>query len=251
MEKIKLLKSECVANLKASISKNLDRYRTGDFAGLLDEISIDLEADYPALNSIVLPTNDDLKDVENCVVIYSVFGHLTPFAARDERLWAQLTHGRLLDYSRKRWSIPDDDEKAVSSIRSHFFAGNKRNLEARNAVSRLFWLSHIASRVTALTLKETLGLILHKQDIRQNVIERPTVLQAEAILISVINNLKNSMANGEKLYEREAFRELQGRLNEYCGYMFVESLPQSTVQKLVDGMVSDILMSREKIATAK
>lgn len=244
MEKLCLLKSECVANLKASIAKNLDRYRTGDFARLFDEISIDLEADYSALSGIVMPSDDDLKDVENCVVIESVFGHLTPFAARDERLWTQLTHGSLLDYSRKRWPIPDDDEKAISSIRSHFFASDKRNLEARNAVSRLFWLAHIASRVTALPLKETLELILHRQDVRQNVIERPTVLQAEAILIAVINNLRMSKADGEKLYEREAFRELQERLNEYCGYMFVESLPQSDVQNIVDTMVADIISKR-------
>ena len=251
MEKLLLLKSECVANLKASISKNLDRYRTGSFVGLLDDMSLELEADYSALSGIIMPSDADLKDVENCVIINNVFGHLTPFAARDERLWTQLTHGPLLDYSRKRWPIPPDDEKAVSSIRSHFFAGDKRNLEARNAVSRLFWLAHIASRVTALSLKETLKLILHRQDVRQNVIERPTVLQAEAILVSVINNLKKSKAGDEKLYERDAFRELQERLNEYCGYMFVESLPKADVQNIVDAMVTDIISKHEKEAKVK
>ena len=251
MEKIRLLKSECVANLKASISKNLDRYRSGNFVGLLDDMSLELEADYSALSGIIMPSAVDLKDVDNCVIINNIFGHLTPFAARDERLWTQLTHGPLLHHSRKRWPIPEDDDKAVSSIRSHFFAGDKRNLEARNAVSRLFWLAQIASRVTALPLKETLELILYRQDVRQNVIERPTVLQAEAILVSVINNLKISKASDEKLYEREVFRELQERLNEYCGYMFVESLPLADVQKIVDTMITEIISEREQAAKAK
>ena len=248
MEKMVLLKSECVENLRQSIKGNLERYRSGAFTGLLDTITIDVELDYAALGGILLPDGDDLKDVENCELICSVTKNLTPFAARDERLWAHLCHGPLLDYSRKRWPIPTDDEKAVASIKSHFFAGDKRNLEARNAVSRLYWLALIASRVTDLPIKEVLSLILHKQDVRQNVIERPTVLQAESILVAVIENLKMSKVTDEKLYERANFRELQERLNEYCGHIFVESLPKSTVKKIVDEMVADILSVKEEAA---
>ena len=115
----------------------------------------------------------------------------------------------------------------------------------------MFWLAHIASSVTALPLKETLDLILYRQDVRQNLIERPTVLQTQAILVSVIHNLKRSKVDDEKLYEREAFRELQERLNQYCGYMFVESLPQAEVQNIVDAMVTDIISKREEAARTK
>ena len=248
MDKMILLKSECVENLRQGINENLDRYRTGDFTGLLDTITIDVEFDYAALSGVILPDDDDLKDVENCELISTVAKNITPFAARDERLWAHLCHGPLLEYSRKRWPIPTDDEKAVASIRSHFFAANKRNLEARNAVSRLYWLALIASRVKNLPIKEVLSLILHKQDVRQNVIERPTVLQAEAILIAVIESLEASKASDEKLYERANFRELQERLNEYCGHIFVESLPNATVKTIVGEMVADILSPNEEAA---
>jgi hypothetical protein len=137
--------------------------------------------------------------------------------------------------------IPDDDDKAVASIKSHFFASDKRNLEARNAVSRLFWLAHIASRVDGIELKETLSLILYRQDVRQHVIERPTVLQDESILVAVIKNLQISMNTDKKLYQRENFQNLQKSLNEYCGYIFVESLPKATVEKIVADMVARIL----------
>ena len=249
MDKLVILKADCVSYLKDNIRENLDKYRDGDFCGLLQEIEIDAQVDYSAFTRIMLPTATDFKDVENCVVVHDVLGHLTPFAARDERLWAHLTHGVLLDYSRKRWPIPDDDEKAVASIRSHFFAGDKRSLEARNAVSRLYWLAHLASRVPVFSLDETLKLILHLQDVRQNVIERPTVLQAESILISVLKNLKKSESGDKKLYQRDVFRELLQRLNEYCGYTFVDLLPQTEVQKIVDEMVADIISRRGGLST--
>lgn len=248
MEKIRLLKSPCVQTLKGKITENLERYRSGNFVDLLDEISIDIEVDYSKLSKLKMRDGDDLKDVENCVLVHEALSNLSPFAARDERLWTQLSHGLLLEYSRKRWPIPDNEEKAVASIRSHFFAGDKRKLEARNAVSRLWWLANIASRVTELDLRETLSLILHKQDVRQNVIERPTVLQAETILISVIKNLKKSKEADEKLYDRQVFRSLQERINEYCGYIFVESLPQKTVQIIVDEIIADILYEMPKVA---
>jgi hypothetical protein len=244
MEKMTLLKSECVEGLKQSIADHLDRYRTGDFSDLLDTISVDLEIDYAALSGIKMPHGKDhLMDVENCAIINVATKNLTPFAARDERLWVHLCHGPLLEYARKRWPIPDDEQLAISSIRDHFFAGDKRKLEARNAASRLYWLAHIAARVTDLPLEETLSLILHRQDIRQQVVERPTVLQAEAILVAVINNLKTSKAGDERLYVRQNFRNLQERLNEYCGHIFVESLPMATVQTIVDQVVSEILSS--------
>lgn len=251
MEPMIILKTECVANLRQSIKENLERYRSGDFTGLLDTITIEAEFNYAALSGIFLPDGDDVKDIDNCELISTVTKHLTPFAARDERLWAHLCHGPLLDYARKRWPIPDDDEKAVDSIKSHFFAGDKRNLEARNAVSRLYWLALVATRVTnntELEIKDVLSLILYRQDVRQNVIERPTVLQAESILVAVINNLKASKEGNEELYERARFRKLQGRLNEYCGHIFVESLPEATVQKIVDEMVADILSKKAKAA---
>ncbi len=244
MQKLCLLKSECVENLRQNIGTHLDRYRNGDFDGLLDTISIDIEFDYSALDAIALPEGDDHKDVENCELISEVTKTINPFAARDERLWTHLCHGPLLNYSRKRWPIPADDEKAIANIKSHFFAGDKRNLEARNAVSRLYWLSLIAGRVTELPLKEVLSLILRKQDVRQNVIERPTVLQAESILVAVILNLKASMEGDKRLYERANFRKLQERLNEYCGHIFVESLPQATVKTIVDEMVADIISAK-------
>ena len=241
MNKLRFLKTNCITFLKNSIKENLERYRDGDFIDLLDDFQSDFLVDYSVLYSIQVPEDSDTKDTQNCIVVNEALHQLTPFAARDERLWAHLCHGPLLEYSRKRWPIPSDDNKAILNIRSHFLAGNKRDLEARNSVARLFWLANIASRIGDLPLQKSLELILYRQDVRQNVIERPTVLQAEPILISVVNNLKISWDTDKKLFERDVFRNLQERLNAYCGYTFIESLPQKKVQEIVDSLVNDVV----------
>lgn len=240
MEKIRFLKSDCVASLKGSIKTNLERYRSGDFSELLEDFESEFSICYSVFNEIEVPDITDPKDVQNCLVVKKALHELTPFAARDERLWAHLSHGPLLDYTRNRWPIPSDEEKAISSIRSHFFATNKRDLEARNSIARLFWLAHIASRVKHLPLQKSLELILYRQDVRQNFIERPTVLQAEPILVAVVSNLRLSWENDKKLFERDVFRSIQERLNEYCGYTFVESLPEAKVREIVDTIVKDV-----------
>jgi len=99
----------------------------------------------------------------------------------------------------------------------------------------------MAARVTDIPLVDTLRIVMEKTDVRANFIERPTVLQAESILIAVVHNLKDSLEKDSRLFERENFRELQRRLNEYCGYVLVECLPENVVRKLVDEMVGNIL----------
>lgn len=49
-------------------------------------------------------------------------GGMSHYLARDERIWVYLTHTTLLSYARTRWPIPEDNEKAVKHIKSHFFA---------------------------------------------------------------------------------------------------------------------------------
>ena len=60
---------------------------------------------------------------------------MTPYLARDARIWCYLTHTYLLEYSRNRWPIPADDEKAVKHIVSHFFTKGVRGFERDIVIS--------------------------------------------------------------------------------------------------------------------
>ena len=62
-----------------------------------------------------------LHEEQNCLACYDAMPGLTPYEARDERLWVYLTHTWLLVYTRTRWPIPIDDKGAITYIRTHFF----------------------------------------------------------------------------------------------------------------------------------
>lgn len=102
---------------------------------------------------------------------------LSPYEARDERLWAHITHTHMLEYARKRWPIPEDPVAAVGHIRAHFFAKEQRQIERDNAASRLWWMAHLCGRVRGLELSDTLKVFLYRTDVRASIIERPTVSQ--------------------------------------------------------------------------
>jgi hypothetical protein len=146
--KVRFLRDEAVASLRQSISDNLDRYRNGDFAFLdLDSTQsheLPAETDDAALTNLKMPSNGDDHEVENCIAIHDYLKALSPYEARDERLWCYLTHTVLLNYARARWPIPNDDEKAVAHVQTHFFARTNRQIERDNAASRLWWMAHPA-----------------------------------------------------------------------------------------------------------
>ena len=122
--KTRLLRSTELKSLVDNISDNLDLYRNGAFDYLeLDSskyIEIDHEFDETKLSLIDCEV-DNHYEVDNCIRMFEAMGGLTHYLARDERLWVYLTHTKLLSYTRNRWPIPDDDDKAVSFIKNHFF----------------------------------------------------------------------------------------------------------------------------------
>ena len=162
---MKIMSASSVDFLRQKIGEHLDLYRNGSFEGLFDEIEVDITLDYERLQDIEHSVKDDLKDVENCLILHDAASDVSPYAARDERLWVHLCHDALLEYSRSRWPIPDDDAKAITWIGDHFFANEKRKLESRNSVSRLYWISHVAAKASSMPIKDVLELILEETDI--------------------------------------------------------------------------------------
>src|SRR3546814_4359590 len=93
-----------------------------------------------------MPSGADDFEVENCLAVHEYLEALSPYEARDERLWSYLTHTSMLQYTRARWPIPSDDDKAVPHIETHFFARTNRQIERDNAVSRLWWMAHLCTK---------------------------------------------------------------------------------------------------------
>ena len=239
--KIRFLKSQAVSELYTQVQDNLDQYRTGNFDFLEQDISLyfegQLEIDESSIEKIKCDKKD-FKEVENCKLMLDSLKDITPYLARDERLWVYLTHTLLLNYARTRWEIPVDDEKAIKHIRSHFFARGARGIERGNAASRLWWMAHLCSRVKSLSLDDSLKAFLFMTDVRAGIIERPSTCQSITVFETVIKMLKESLEGDQKLFKRNIFRPFMMELNLQGGVKLLDSLPEREIRRIAINCVS-------------
>jgi hypothetical protein len=242
--KVRFLRDATLAALRSAIQANLDLYRSGDFSFLgLDSAQyheLPVEAKEGALANLKMPAGDEFYEVENCIAVHDYLSGLSPYEARDERLWCHLTHTEMLDYARARWPIPNDDEKAVSHIETHFFARTNRQVERDNAASRLWWMAHLCTRVDGVPQAQALEAFLYRADVRANIIERPTVAQSTHVFAVILKGLVGSTAGTKALFNRGTFRKVMVELNSVGGFKLLDALPEAEVSKIF----SDILTHR-------
>lgn len=243
--KAKLLRARTVAELRAKIEANLDRYRGGDFDYLLvdptQNFASSIDLDEKELEKLKDPISKDDFEVDNCVAMLRALPSLTPYEAADERLWVMLSHTFLLKHTRKRWPIPKKDSDAIKFIATHFFAKSQRDLERNNVGSRLWWMGHLCARVQGISLKDSLELFLFRADVRANIVERPTTAQSIPVFSALISRLGKSYNGKQKLFERATFRNLMVRLNGLGGYKLLDALERKAVEKLIDDVISNDL----------
>lgn len=232
-----LFRERTVRHLRETILENIEKYRSGDFKFLMSDTTNFFEVPHKidlAAAERITCTPVDQNEVACTLSAFNAFPTLTPYLARDERLWVYLTHIIFLDYSRARWPIPDEDNRAVAHIKKHFFATGARGIERDNAISRLWWMALICSRVRTMPLERALKVFLHQTDVRANIVERPTTAQNINVLSSVLQKLGDSYEGDKGLYERERFRGMMKELNLKGGTKLLEVLDTHEVIKIVD-----------------
>jgi hypothetical protein len=246
--KIRFAKEVAVENLRASIGENLDRYRKGDFTHLdLDSsqhLELQVEANNAALKKLKFPSGDEYFEVANCLAVHDYLSELTPYDARDERLWVYLSHTVFLEYGRARWPIPVDDEEAVRHIETHFFARTNRQVERDNVASRLWWMAHLCTRLVGVNQKAALEAFLYRADVRASIIERPTVAQSTKVFSVIVKGLIQSATGKKALFERSTFRKVMVELNSIGGFRLLDALPEAELDKIF----CDVLTKRVGIA---
>jgi hypothetical protein len=239
--KINFLKANKVQELLSKIPENLESYRTGNFNFLLADSSYHFESlqelDEEKLAAISCE-QDNLKEVENCVLIYQALGSISHYLARDERLWVLLTHTLMLDYTRSRWPIPEDNERAIKHIKTHFFCVGARGIERDNAASRLWWLASLCSRVKEISFEEALTCFLHQSDVRANMVERPTTSQNVKVFSAILKKLNESYKSNKALFERERFRSIMKELNLIGGVRLLAALPEISISQILDQCIA-------------
>jgi hypothetical protein len=245
MTKLRLLRSSPLEELRSSIRKNLTAYRKGDFEPLCVDpanwFEHQVEYNEAELKKLKAPTSDGYYEVENCDLLYAALQGLTPYEARDERLWVYLSHSALLAHARLRWPIPDQDDAAVQHIAKHFFARDKRGVERDNVGSRLWWMAHLCSRVTGMDRQAALRAFLFRSDVRANIVERPTTSQCSELFSAIVRRLGASLEGGKKLFERATFRSLMTEINSVGGYKLLDCLPGEHVEDILNEIIGNKL----------
>lgn len=243
--KLKIFKSFVLIELKNSIENNLDKYLCDDFTCYLadpgnfielNEIDID-EDKFKKL----LPGNTSRDEVYNCLVMKEILGGITPYLARDERLWVFLTHSYLLNYSRQRWELEKKSgDDLVRHIKKHFFATDKRGTERDNAASRLWWISTLCSRVEGIDLQDILECFLYRADVRANIIERPTTSQCLNVFSAITKKLSYEYKHGNyRVFERQIFRPLMEKLNLFGGIKLLNTMKEKDIADFIDNHISE------------
>ena len=179
------------------------------------------------------PVSD--TDVENALCVFDALKSLTPQQAADERLWVHLCHNECADYVRRRWLgvRPESDDVARSRVLNHFFARDNRALIRDNGISRLWWLGHIAHRIDSENPRQFLEIVLHRQDVRSALLERPSVAMNERVLHSIYEVMLEHWQSDRALFQREPFRRWMVGLNRRGGVILLDALDSSQLDELV------------------
>lgn len=243
--KARFLKSAALEDLRAAVPGNLEAYRTGDFSHIAADAAHwfehDAEIDEAQLRDLRPSEGSTHYERENCKCIYLSMKAIKPYEARDERLWAYLTHVTTLDYARSRWPIPDGVDEAIAHIRKHFFARDKRQVERDNAASRLWWMAHLCARVPTLGLDKALDALLFRSDVRANIIERPTSSQSAELFGAIVRRLASSLDGQQALFDRHVFRRFMREINSVGGVRLLDCLTASQIDSILDKVLVERL----------
>lgn len=175
-------------------------------------------------------------DAASALAVYEALKELTPQQAADERLWTYLCHVEYPLYVARRWLAPrpENGEKAARKVRNHFFARGNRPLIRDNGLSRLWWLGSIAHEVEADAPQEFLERLLHRQDVRSALIERPSVSMNRQVLFSINVVMREYWQRDRSLFERERFRAWMIGLNRRGGVVLLDALPKEPLARLLE-----------------
>ncbi|TDT37718.1 hypothetical protein DES49_2676 [Halospina denitrificans] len=237
---LKYLSEQTLIDLRENIPDNRDRYMAGDFLDLerengwrieLDSVTVDLDL----LSELDGETGGTAAEVANSLVVYRALKGMTPALAREERIWARLTHVECLEYSRKRWLGGNTDEALDASVGKHFFARTLTETRDDNAIARLWWNARVAEMAAPDSPEAALNTILKTADIRSNFVERSRMVMRQPVAKAVLRIMEEE--SWLTATER-AFRDFMVTLNREGGGILFEVLAEDEVDSFIRDCLS-------------
>ena len=259
MTKLKYVSESILAELRADVPANLERYRNSGFDDFLDlngwamELS-SVEVDSESLQQLD-PTGGSAAEVANSIKVFDAFQGMTPALATEERVWTHVTHFEGLAYTRERWSLKDEPKEQtgllasltgakdktaeqrkqvrhqnIKQIETHYFARGRTGYRDDNAIARLWWNTFIADRVDPQDREGVLRVLLRTADIRSNLVERPMLSNRPSLLRAIVRVMRSH----PDVYGTEAtFREFMKALNFNGSGVLFETLSEPEADSIL------------------
>lgn len=105
-----------------------------------------------------------------------------------------------------------------------------------HGISRLWWLGHIACEIHQEDPGLFLKIVLHRQDVRSALIERPSGSMSSHVLKGIFEVMLSHWNEAEEkadLFRREVFRAWMVGLNRRGGVVLMDSLPRKLLKDLL------------------
>lgn len=159
---------------------------------------------------------------------YQSFINMTPVIATDSRIWAKFSH---LDYHRFTLERFPPKKEPTSWVRSHWFAERTKKPHSMNAISRLWWIGHIAES----SAHNSLGSYT-PEEVVEHFAENPQrfhvllfypVLQEIPILSEFIRLLLNEAKGASKT----GYETIARRINLLAGSRLLGYIPQMELRE--------------------
>ena len=250
MPLLKYYTTNALEQLRMSVKHHLDWYfhQEGPAPNITPPQGLRAtQTDFEASTEDLLTSLDHRSgsDAQNALTVYGALSFLTPHQASIERMWAYVCHCVCPAYVSQRWLSSGRSEEPDVDVRrvlNHFFAIGNRGLIRDNGVSRLWWLGKIATDIDGDDPLRFLTILLHRQDVRSALIERPSVSTNRRVLRGIYSIMQDHWENGGALFERETFRSWMIALNRRGGVVLLDALS--------DADLSEVLSQEAKWALA-
>jgi hypothetical protein len=234
MARLKYMATATVDSVRASVSQNLEVYRTGTFSELMLEgewsVELGLDVDLAPLAELD-PEPSAAAEVRNSRLVWRALGQLKPSLAYEEGIWVRLTHVECLEYSRKRWlSGVTDPSQTEKQVARHFFARTLNGRRDDNAISRLWYNAYIAHQIIADPSLPALEVILKRADTRLNFLERSLTGSRKRLASGIVRaGLSQTWINETE----ENFRNFMKALNRRGGGRVFEAMSDKQIDQLM------------------
>lgn len=244
-----MFRDAALVKLKKDIDDNLYYYCNSD-NNWIDTYFKDKEIDDYLLNTNLeinefqLKIGDQNFDAENVRIVYSAMKNLLPIHAREEKIWAYLTHTIGYKYMKYRWPITND-QKSISRVNSrYFFQGDIKNViknttvpYVRNGLARLWWAGYIVYDKSQEDPFEYINELFISQDLFVGLCERDIAKNKHLVLAVLkcirkydIKNISNNTI---------VVRNILKQINMEAGLIVLDALDQNEIFSFVEKIFLD------------